>query len=54
MKMIKKFIFTDHIHILVSSIINLNFDPKAHHTGKGLIKHGSLDAFEVCIFFISI
>ena len=32
-KMIKYFIFTDHthVHILVSSIINLCFNPKTHH-----------------------
>ena len=34
-KMIKYFIFTDHINVLVSSIINLYFNPKAHCTGTG-------------------
>ena len=37
MKMIKYFIFTGHIQFLVSSIINLNFNPKAHHTGNTLV-----------------
>ena len=34
-KMIKRFIFTDHINVQVSSIINLYFNPKAHCTGTG-------------------
>ena len=32
-KNVKYFIFTDHIKFLVSSIINLYFNPKAHFTG---------------------
>ena len=34
-KMLKYFIFTDPILILVSSIINLYLNPKAQHTGMG-------------------
>ena len=35
-KMIKYFIFTDHIHVLVSSIINLNFNPKHTTLVRGI------------------
>ena len=58
-KMIKYLILVNHIHILVSSIINktdknVALIPKqargSHHTGKGTV-YGLHDAFDVCIFF---
>ena len=61
-EIIKYLVLINHIHILVSSIINqtdknMALIPKqargSRHAGKGTV-YGLHDAFEVCFFFISI